>query len=55
MTYFLEHLRGCDRVLDCSILEIEENRTNPTITVKATLPQTFLEISGKQAERLSDG
>jgi hypothetical protein len=28
---------------------------NPTITVKATLPQTFLEISGKQAERLRDG
>ena len=28
---------------------------NPTITVKAALPQTFLEISGKQAERLRDG
>ncbi|WP_123023708.1 hypothetical protein [Mycolicibacterium stellerae] len=28
---------------------------NPTITVKATLPQTFLEISGKQAERLRNG
>jgi hypothetical protein len=28
---------------------------NPTITVKGTLPQTFLEISGKQAERLRDG
>ena len=25
---------------------------NPTIAVKASLPQTFLEISGKQAERL---
>ena len=28
---------------------------NPTITVKASLPQTFLEISGKQAERLRNG
>ena len=31
---------------------------NPTVTVKASLPQTFLEISGKQAERckrLTDG
>jgi hypothetical protein len=25
---------------------------NPTITVKASLPQTFLDITGKQAERL---
>ena len=24
---------------------------NPTITVKATLPQTFLDIAAKQAER----
>ena len=28
---------------------------NPTITVKGSLPQTFLEIVGKQAERLRDG
>jgi hypothetical protein len=28
---------------------------NPTIAVKASLPQTFLEISGKQAERLRNG
>ena len=28
---------------------------NPTITVKASLPQTFLDISGKQAERLRNG
>ena len=28
---------------------------NPTIPVKGTLPQTFLDISGKQAERLRDG
>lgn len=28
---------------------------NPTITVKGSLPQTFLEISGKQAERLRIG
>jgi hypothetical protein len=28
---------------------------NPTIAVKATLPQTFLDVSGKQAERLRAG
>ncbi len=28
---------------------------NPTITVKATLPQTFLDIASKQAERLQAG
>ena len=28
---------------------------NPTIAVKGSLPQTFLEISGKQAERLRVG
>ncbi len=28
---------------------------NPTIAVKGSLPQTFLEISGKQAERLRNG
>lgn len=28
---------------------------NPTIAVKGSLPQTFLEISGKQAERLLNG
>jgi hypothetical protein len=28
---------------------------NPTIAVKATLPQTFLDVSGKQAERLQAG
>lgn len=28
---------------------------NPTIAVKATLPQTFLDISGKQAERMQAG
>ena len=28
---------------------------NPTITVKASLPQTFLTITGKQAERLQAG
>jgi hypothetical protein len=28
---------------------------NPTVTVKASLPQTFLEVSGKQAERLHNG
>jgi hypothetical protein len=28
---------------------------NPTIVVKGSLPQTFLEISGKQAERLRNG
>ena len=28
---------------------------NPTIAVKASLPQTFLDVSGKQAERLQTG
>ena len=28
---------------------------NPTIAVKAALPQTFLTITGKQAERLQGG
>jgi hypothetical protein len=28
---------------------------NPTIAVKATLPQTFLDVGGKQAERLQSG
>ena len=28
---------------------------NPTIPAKGTLPQTFLDISGKQAERLVSG
>ena len=28
---------------------------NPTIAVKASLPQTFLDVSGKQADRLQTG
>jgi hypothetical protein len=38
-----------------SVFGIAFPTPNPTIPVKGTLPQTFLDISGKQAERLRNG
>jgi hypothetical protein len=41
-----------ENVADCAVFGIAFPTPNPTIPVKGTLPQTFLDISAKQAERL---
>jgi hypothetical protein len=41
-----------ENVGDMAVFGIAFPTPNPTIPVKATLPQTFLDISSKQAERL---
>ena len=44
-----------ENVDDMAVFGIAFPTPNPTIAVKAPLPQTFLDIAGKQAERLQMG
>jgi hypothetical protein len=41
-----------ENIGDSAVFGIAFPTANPTIAVKGTLPQTFLDVAGKQAQRL---